>query len=261
MTDEAPATPAVNGDAAPAPVVQTPTAPVADAAPDPAKAEPVKKKPDYRQQKIADLSYQNRELERRLDKLLGATEALAKGQNRTEEQPPNPEDFKTLGEYIRAEIAYNQKQNVKPEKSEDDGKKAEYERAVDTARSELMTAGSEKYDDFADLLSSPSLRITATMRDAIFEVEEQDSQVEMSYYLAQNPKEALRISKLSPMRQVQEIGKLEAKITSAPPPKRPSSAPAPIAPVGGVNTPSDTIQDVEDYPTFLKKRNKELGRT
>lgn len=257
MTEETPATPAVNGDAAPAPVVENPTAPAADAAPDPAKTEPVKKKPDYRQQKIADLAYQNRENERKIDRLMSLLEKQV-GQ-KPEGQPPKIEDFKTLDEFLDARDKYAESRRKVDEKPAA-GMNPDYERAVDAARSDLMNAGSEKYEDFEDLITSDNLRITPIMRDAIFELDDIDTQVELSMYLGRNQKEALRISKLSPMRQVQEIGKLEAKITSAPPPKRPSAAPAPMAPVGGTNTPSDTIQDVEDYPTFLKKRNKELGR-
>ena len=54
---------------------------------------------------------------------------------------------------------------------------------------------------------------------------------DLAYWLGSNPKEADRIARLSPIMQAREIGKIEANITSNPPAKKTSSAPAPIAPV------------------------------
>jgi hypothetical protein len=51
------------------------------------------------------------------------------------------------------------------------------------------------------------------------------------YWLGTNPKEANRISRLGPILQAKEIGKIEASLTSAPPVRKSSTAPAPIAPV------------------------------
>jgi len=50
------------------------------------------------------------------------------------------------------------------------------------------------------------------------------------------------------------------KVSKGPVKKRASKAPAPISPVGGAKTSSDEIQGIEKYESFLKKRNKELGR-
>ncbi len=54
---------------------------------------------------------------------------------------------------------------------------------------------------------------------------------DIAYFLGSNPKEADRISRLSPFLQAKEIGKIEAKVAASPPTKKPSSAPAPIQPV------------------------------
>ena len=52
-----------------------------------------------------------------------------------------------------------------------------------------------------------------------------------AYYLGCNPKEAERISRLSPYLQAKEIGKIEAKVADNPPVKRTTNAPPPIKPV------------------------------
>jgi hypothetical protein len=54
---------------------------------------------------------------------------------------------------------------------------------------------------------------------------------DLAYWLGTNPKEADRISRLAPLLQAREIGKIEAKLGSNPLVKPTTSAPAPISPV------------------------------
>jgi len=86
----------------------------------------------------------------------------------------------------------------------------------------------EKYDDFEQVAYNPSLKISTVMAQTI-----QASEIgpDIAYYLGSNPKEADRISRLSPFLQAKEIGKIEAKVAASPPTRKPSSAPAPIEPV------------------------------
>ncbi len=86
----------------------------------------------------------------------------------------------------------------------------------------------DKYDDFDQVTRNPNLPITNVMLEAI---QSSDVGPDVAYYLGTNPKEAERISKMSPYLQAKEIGKIEVKIASNPPVKRTSSAPAPINPV------------------------------
>jgi hypothetical protein len=85
-----------------------------------------------------------------------------------------------------------------------------------------------KYDDFEQVAYNPKLSITTVMAQSI-----QASEVgpEVAYYLGANPKEADRISRLAPILQAKEIGRIEAKIANDPPVKKTTSAPAPISPV------------------------------
>jgi hypothetical protein len=85
-----------------------------------------------------------------------------------------------------------------------------------------------KYDDFEQVAYNPKLPITNVMAQSI-----QASEVgpEVAYYLGANPKEADRISRLAPILQAKEIGRIEAKMANDPPVKKTTSAPAPISPV------------------------------
>lgn len=86
----------------------------------------------------------------------------------------------------------------------------------------------DKYEDFEAVAYNPSLKITTVMAQTI---QASDVGPDVAYYLGLNPKEADRISRLSPILQAKEIGKIEAKVASSPPVKKPSNAPAPIQPV------------------------------
>ena len=90
-----------------------------------------------------------------------------------------------------------------------------------------------KYEDFEQVAYNPKLPITNVMAEAI---QSSDIGPELAYHLGTNPKEAERISKLSPLGQAKEIGRIEAKLADSPPVKRTSSAPAPISPVSARST-------------------------
>ena len=85
-----------------------------------------------------------------------------------------------------------------------------------------------KYDDFEQVAYNPKLTITGVMAETI---QSSDVGPEIAYYLGSNPKDADRISRMSPLAQAKEIGKIEAKLASDPPVKKTTSAPAPISPV------------------------------
>lgn len=90
-----------------------------------------------------------------------------------------------------------------------------------------------KYDDFEQVAYNPNLAITPIMAEAI---QASDVGPEVAYFLGTNPKEADRISRLSPFLQAKEIGKIEANLASNPPVKKSTSAPAPISPVTAKTT-------------------------
>jgi len=93
---------------------------------------------------------------------------------------------------------------------------------------DLEEEARSKYDDFEQVAYNPKLSVTNVMAETI-----QSSEIgpELAYYLGSNPKEAERISRMTPLSQAKEIGKIEAKLVSAPPVKKTTSAPAPISPV------------------------------
>jgi len=91
----------------------------------------------------------------------------------------------------------------------------------------------DKYDDFEQVAYNPKLTITNVMAETI---QSSDIGPELAYYLGSNPKDAERISRMTPLSQAKEIGKIEAKLATEPPVKRTTSAPAPISPVTARST-------------------------
>ena len=100
--------------------------------------------------------------------------------------------------------------------------------AIEDAYAEREEEARSKYDDFEQVAYNPQLRVTDVMAETI---KASDIGPDLAYWLGSNPKEADRISRLSPLLQAREIGKIEAKLASEPPQKKISSAPAPISPV------------------------------
>jgi hypothetical protein len=108
----------------------------------------------------------------------------------------------------------------------------------------------DKYEDFEQVAYNPNLRITDVMAQTI---QASDIGPDVAYFLGTNPKEADRISRLSPYLQAKEIGKIEAKLSDNPPAKKTSSAPAPIAPVAA-RTSGAPAYDTTD-PRSIKTMN------
>lgn len=91
----------------------------------------------------------------------------------------------------------------------------------------------DKYDDFEQVAYNPNLPVTEVMAQSI---QASDIGPDVLYWLGSNPDEAKRIARLNPILQAKEIGKIEASMTSNPPVKKTSTAPAPIAPVTARST-------------------------
>ena len=100
--------------------------------------------------------------------------------------------------------------------------------AIEDAYAEREEDARSKYDDFEQVAYNPNLRVTDVMAETI---KASDIGPDLAYWLGSNPKEAERISRLSPLLQAREIGKIEAKLGAEPPKKKTSSAPEPIRPV------------------------------
>ncbi len=107
------------------------------------------------------------------------------------------------------------------------------QRELLTAYKEREEAAFDRYDDFEQVVYNKALPITNVMAETI---QASDVGPDVAYYLGSNPREAERISRLSPYLQAKEIGKIEVKLADNPPVKRTTNAPPPIKPVTAKGT-------------------------
>jgi hypothetical protein len=151
-----------------------------------------------------------------------------------------PDQFETYEDY--AEVLAERKAEELLARREKDSQ----QRAMLESYHEREEAARDKYDDFEQVAYNPNLPITDFMAQSI---QASDAGPDVLYYLGSNPKEADRIARLAPILQAKEIGKLEASLSSNPPVKRTSNAPAPIAPVTARSTGSNQFDTTDPRST------------
>ena len=151
--------------------------------------------------------------------------------------PPAPDDFESAQQY--AEALAEQKAQELLARREAEAQQA----AILESYKDREEEARDRYEDFEQVAYNPSLPVTDVMAQAI---QASDIGPEVIYYLGSNPKEASRISRLPPVLQAKEIGKIEVNLTSNPPVKKTSTAPAPLAPVTATRSNSGPRYDTTD---------------
>jgi hypothetical protein len=147
---------------------------------------------------------------------------LAEQQARQQPTDIAPEQFETYEDYADA-LAERKAQELLARREAE-----QQQRAYLDAYHDREEVARDKYDDFEQVAYNPNLPVTEAMARAI-----QASEIgpDVLYHLGSTPSEAARISRLDPILQAREIGKIEARLGAEPPVKKTSNAPAPIAPV------------------------------
>ncbi len=178
--------------------------------------------------------------------------------------PPKVEDFASYDDFYVARIKYELKQDMQREQQEAHQRQSQQAQAQTQAEiasswREQAEKAIEKYDDFHEVTTNPSLRITSAMADAIAL---SGVGADVAYFLGKNPGEAKRISSLPPVRQIAEIGRIEAKLAAAPPapPKRATKAPPPVKPVTGSSAASAVDPERMTTDEWMKWRQSQSKR-
>ena len=156
--------------------------------------------------------------------------------------PPAPDDFENAQAYAEA-LANQRAQELLAQREA-----AAQQAALLESYKDREEEARDRYEDFEQVAYNPNLPVTDVMAQAI---QASDIGPEVIYWLGSNPKEASRISRLSPVLQAKEIGKIEVNLTSNPPVKKTSTAPAPLAPVTATRSNSGPRYDTTD-PRSLK---------
>ncbi len=205
----------------PAPELESTVAPVSEV-----------QTPEVDQEQQPAKTFTQEELDAAIGKRLAREQRKWEREQRT--QPPvqpatpvAPEQFESTDAYVEALAAQKAEQLLaqREQQKQQSALLESYHDKEEKAR--------EKYDDFEQVAYNPNLPITDVMAQSI---QASDIGPEVAYHLGANPKEAERISRLSPILQAKEIGKLEAKLAADPPVKKTSNAPSPISPITARST-------------------------
>lgn len=118
-------------------------------------------------------------------------------------------------------------------------------------------AAAEKYADFDEVVSNPSLRINEAMAEFIAD---SDIGGEVAYHLGKHPRIAAQIADMSPIKAARELTRIEAELASKPKATL-SRAPDPITPVSarGRTSSSALPSDSDDIETWVRKERARMA--
>jgi len=159
------------------------------------------------------LAREQRKWEREQQQRAAETQIVKAPSATSADQFESPEAYAEALAYQRAEELIAKREAAKQQS------------AVLESYQEREEQARDKYDDFEQVAYNPKLPITNVMAETI---QSSDIGPELAYYLGSNPKDAERISRMTPLSQAKEIGKIEAKLAAEPPVKRTTSAPVTV---------------------------------
>lgn len=162
---------------------------------------------------------------------------------------PQEADYATAGEYAKALVQWDRSQREVEQRSQQEQSRAKDQQAT----VEKIFTEARKIPGF-DLDEFRELPISQAVADAIVA---SDVGAKVVAFLGANPDEADRIAKLSPVRQIAEIGKIEDKIAAAP---QVSKAPPPMKPVGGKGSANNGDPAKASMDEYIEQRRKQGAR-
>lgn len=184
---------------------------------------------------------------------------------------PKREDFPDDYEaYLRAVARHDARQETAATlKAEREARQGKEKQGTEAARNEKLAKDwTEREKTFQSATKDYEETVMPFVDDELQSFSQQarmaivESEVgpNLLHHLATHLEEAERIAGLSPNRQIAELGKLEEKISA--PPKKTTSAPAPITPVNGGKTASKDISKMsqEEYEQHRKSQGARWAR-
>lgn len=216
------------------------------------------------QERIDRLTRQRRDAERDAD--YWRRRAMEQGRDAPREPapakaaattPPREEDFETERDYIVALAKHEAREELQAERRQQEARATEV-RAAETARAfqDRANAAREKHDDFDEVAFSDQAHVTDTMLQGILDSEHGP---DIAYHLGKNLDEAQRIARLTPVGQLRELGKIEAKLTAPQPPKKRTAAPPPAKTLAGGGT-ADFNPETATMDEYIAHRRKQSDR-
>lgn len=178
---------------------------------------------------------------------------------------PQPDDFESHADYVRAVAKWEIKQELKAEKEQ--AQKAEIQKEFSSKRERFAKQSEEiakAESDFEEVMDGVEGIPMSPALQSIFL--ESDQGARLAYELARNPDEFRRVNSLSPLAAAREIGKIEARLARESEAKKETKetkttkAPMPITPVGAKST-GAVHKPFEEmsFEEYKRYRQKQLG--
>jgi hypothetical protein len=247
-----------------------------DAESEDSKEDRPKKKESGYEKRIRKLTKQRGDAQRELD--YWKAEALRKAQSAQEpksEEPrekkqslegkPKAEEFESHAEFVEAlaDWKYEQRKALDEVKQKETQIKTEFQKNVESFQSKVKDF-SKAHKDFQEVISDvDDIPMSIGVQETLLA---SDVGPELMYELAKDRENYERINALTPLSAARELGRIEARIhankeSSSQEPKKQSSAPTPLKPVGkhGSGGVKKSLSDPSlSYADFEKLRREEL---
>lgn len=160
-----------------------------------------------------------------------------------ENAEPMPGQFEDAFDYAKALADWSTKKALRErDKQEADRKRGEEEAQKHKGWADRIAKAKAELPDFDDMVASSDVVVSNEVREAIIE---SDVGPQVLYYLAENSEFADKLAKMSALKALREIGKLEARFEKAESRQEvntvagKSNAPAPISPLRASSSVAD----------------------
>lgn len=237
--------------------VATPTEAQDGAAPGAEPAKPAEgEEPEWFKKRLKDISRQRRNEERRADRLAAELESLKRTVPQQQATAPEPrqQDFQDYAAFTKAQAEHAARETVKAEIEAANKANAEREAAQAGRRSfeafmEKATVQAEEADIDLDAVME-TLSAQPLLSPTVMEhLAKSENAAKMAEFLALNPGELERVSKMGPTLARRELAKVEAglKPAAAKPPATQAPPPGPTAGGRGIAQKSVDKMDMEEF--------------
>jgi len=188
----------------------------------------------------------------------------------TEDKEPAREDYEDYESFVKATAKYEGRQEaraiLKAEREANQGKEKQSQAADDYAK--VAKAWTDREAAFSKETKDYEEVTTAYVEDGIEALSpaarrlivESDAGPAVLYHLGNDSDLAERIAGLSPIKQVAELGRLEAKFSA--PAKKPSNAPPPATPARASKTVTKDVtkMSIDELNKFAGSQGSVWGR-
>jgi hypothetical protein len=217
--------------------------------------------PEWFKQRIKQITRQRRESERRADRLAAELESIKRTQAPRQPQSAElrPQDFPNYDAYVEAKI------EAKTDEKIGALARSRSEQEAQGAVHNLREAFLEKATEQAEAADIDLEAVMETLGQApllsptvLEHLAKSEQPARLAEWLAENPGELDRVSRLGPALAKKSLAKVEASFTDAKPKPNATKAPPPVPPVGGraVTNVDPSKLNMDDYAAYWRKRQE-----